>query len=149
MAALDGAVVWSSDQLEFTTAQETIMTSTINPAAFAKRWQELYNDAVDRMVIECYAENCEVTAMGGPTFKGRETLAKVEQAVLQAAPTRWMRVDAVYGERENVVVEATLLESAKGGAWSVPFCAILTIANGQIVRDHTYADWSKWPGLSN
>jgi SnoaL-like domain len=124
------------------------MNTAINPQTFAERWQTLYNNDVASMVSECYAENCEVSAMGAGTFKGRAALAKVEQAVLRAAPTRWLRIDSVCSAQERVVVEATLLETPQGGAWSVPFCAILTIANGLIVSDHTYADWSKWPGLN-
>jgi ketosteroid isomerase-like protein len=123
------------------------MTTSINPVAFAQLWQGLYNHAVERMSEECYAADCEVSAMGAAVFHGREALAKVEQAVLRAAPTRWMRLDAVQGDAQVLVVEATLLESPAGGTWEVPFCAVLTLKNGQIVRDHTYADWSKWPGL--
>ncbi len=123
------------------------MTTQVNPVAFAQLWQGLYNHAVERMSEECYAADCEVSAMGAAVFRGRAALAKVEQAVLRAAPTRWMRLDAVHGDAQVLVVEATLLESPAGGAWAVPFCAVLTLKDGQIVSDHTYADWSKWPGL--
>jgi len=123
------------------------VTDNINARAFAQRWQGLYNTAVDRMAAECYAENCEVCAMGAGTFRGREALAKVEQVVLAAAPTRWMRLDAVQASSNVIVAEATLFETPEGGAWQVPFCAVLTLEDGLIVSDHTYADWSKWPGL--
>jgi len=115
--------------------------------AFVQRWQGLYNYAAERMVTECYAEHCEVSAMGAGTFRGRDALAKVEAAVLRAAPQRFMRLDAVHAAGNVIVAEATLFETADGGAWSVPFVAVLTIEHGLIVQDRTYADWSKWPGL--
>ena len=121
--------------------------TTSDPIAFAQRWQGLYNYAVERMVAECYAEDCEVRAMGAGTFRGRDMLAKVEQAVLRSAPNRWIRLDAVHASGDVVVAEATLFETPQGGGWSVPFCAMLTLRDGLVVSDHTYADWSKWPGL--
>lgn len=123
------------------------MAENVDARAFAERWQGLYNHAVERMAAECYAEHCEVHAMGAGTFRGRDALAKVEQVVIGAAPNRWMRLDAVHASGNVIVVEATLLETPAGGTWEVPFCAVLTLEAGLIVSDHTYADWSKWPGL--
>ena len=47
-----------------------------------------------------------------------------------------------------VVVEAVLVDADKGADWKIPFCAVLTFTDGKIVSDQTYADFSKWPGMS-
>ncbi len=114
---------------------------------FATRWQDFYNHAVERLVNECYATDCAIHAMGAGVFHGRAALLKIERAVLRAAPTRFLKLDTVRGDDTCIIIEATLQETPEVGAWQIPFCAVLTLENGLVVRDHTYADWSKWPGL--
>ena len=46
-----------------------------------------------------------------------------------------------------VVVEAVLVDPDKGSDWKIPFCAVLKTRDGRIVRDDTYGDFSKWPGM--
>src|ERR1700731_3071884 len=48
-----------------------------------KLWAETYNNDVDRMVNECYAENCEVSSMfGGAIIEGRPRFLKLEPRVV-------------------------------------------------------------------
>jgi hypothetical protein len=41
-----------------------------------------------------------------------------------------------------------LLDPDRGDEWRLPFCAVLTWRDGKVVRDNTYADMSRWPGVS-
>ena len=58
-----------------------------------KHWSWTWNNAVDRMVDECYAENCEVVnMMTGYTMHGREELRAIEHAMLQFDGARRMEI---------------------------------------------------------
>ena len=41
----------------------------------------------------------------------------------------------------------TLLDPDQGDDWKLPFCVVLTFNDGLIVRDDTYTDFSRWPGM--
>jgi ketosteroid isomerase-like protein len=113
-----------------------------------KRWAETYNNDVERMVSECYAENCRVqAAFGGDAVEGRARFLELEQQVSKAAPRRKIRLEHTYAVGDVVVVEATLLDPDQGDDWRSPFCAILTFKDGQITADRTYLDHTKWPGF--
>ena len=113
-----------------------------------KRWAETYNHDVDRMVLECYAENCTATSvLGGAKVEGHPRFLKLEQHILKAAPRRWMRLDSTYAAGDVVVVEATLFDPDQGDQWQSPFCAVLRFKEGRIVEDRTYMDESRWPGI--
>ena len=112
-----------------------------------KRWAETYNNDVERMVSECYAENCRVSSIfGGATIEGRSRFQKLEQRVLKAAPRRKIRLKHTHATGDVVVVEATLFDPDQGDEWQSPFCAVLTFKDGKIVEDRTYLDETRWPG---
>ena len=112
------------------------------------RWENLYNEDADRMVLECYAKDCTVSPMGGSPIHGHDHLRKVEEAILKAAPRRLMRAEHRHASGDTVIVEAVLLDPDRGDNWKLPFIAVLTCKGGVIVTDRTYADWSQWPGLA-
>ncbi len=114
--------------------------------ALAQHWAATYNDDVHRMVDECYAADCVVNSPGGSIF-GRDKLRAVEVAILEAAPQRSIRLDSVlFAGDDSVVVEGVVLNGADPKYFS-PFCAILTVKDGKVVRDHTYMETHRWPGL--
>jgi len=115
--------------------------------ALVERWRDYYNDDVARMASECYAPDCTVYPMGIGAIEGRSALDRIEQIVLAKAPRRRMRIERCHAGGNVVCVEATLLDPDQGEDWSLPFVAVLTIHDGLIVTDRTYADWSRWPGL--
>ena len=113
-----------------------------------KLWAETYNNDVDRMVNECYAENCKVSSMfGGAIIEGRPRFLKLEQRVVKVAPRRNIRLERTHAVGNVVVVEATLFDPDQGDEWQSPFCAILTFKDGRIVEDRTYLDDTRWPGF--
>ena len=113
-----------------------------------KLWVETYNNDVDRMVNECYAENCKVSSMfGGATIEGRPRFLKLERRVVNVAPRRNIRIERTHAVGNVVVVEATLFDPDQGDEWLSPFCAILTFEDGRIVEDRTYLDDTRWPGF--
>ncbi|MCC6710056.1 MAG: nuclear transport factor 2 family protein [Gammaproteobacteria bacterium] len=115
--------------------------------ALVERWAQYYNDDATRMVEECYAEDCKVYPMGLGVIEGRKGLQKVEDAVLAKAPQRRLQVLRTHIVGDTACVECELRDAARGAEWSVPFVAVLTIRDGVVVTDRTYADWSRWPGL--
>ena len=115
--------------------------------ALVARWARCYNDDVRRMVEECYAPDCRVHAMGLSVIEGQRGLQKVEDAVLAKAPRRRAEVKTVHVAGTVATVECDLLDPDQGADWRLPFVAILSVRDGRVVSDHTYADWSRWPGL--
>ena len=67
--------------------------------------------------------------------------------MLAKAPQRRLDVVRTHIAGDTACVEAELRDPDRGADWSVPFVALLTIRNGEIITDRTYADWSHWPGL--
>ena len=66
----------------------------------------------------------------------------------KAAPQRRMRVDHMHATDDAVVVEAVVVDPARGTDWELPFCAVLEIRGDKIAVDRTYAEFDKWPGLN-
>ena len=115
--------------------------------ALVERWARFYNDDVTRMVRECYTADCQVHPMGLGLIEGQAQLQKVEDAVLAQAPHRHLDVIRTHIADDTVCVEAELRDPDRGAEWRVPFIAVLTIREGRVAIDRTYADWSRWPGL--
>ena len=115
--------------------------------ALVRKWEETYNTDVERMVYECYAEDCEVSAMDLVTIRGHAKFVPVELQILQAAPRRYMKIVNAHPSGDVVTVQAVLYDPDRGAEWHTSFCAVLTIKNGRIVRDQTYLDRTRWPGL--
>lgn len=116
---------------------------TTGHAALVQRWAETFNTDIEAMVRELYAPE----ALLGGVVMGPEKLLKFERRVLQAAPNRRIRVERTHPSGDVVTVEGTLLDPDQGEDWALPFCAVLTFADGKVVRDDTYADYSRWPGM--
>jgi ketosteroid isomerase-like protein len=113
--------------------------------ALVERWAELFNTDVEALVEELYSPDCLFS--GAPM--GHDKLLKFERRVLAAAPSRAIRLDAVHVATGDVVVaEGALVDPDQGADWNLPFCAVLTVDNGTIISDNTYADYSRWPGMS-
>ena len=123
------------------------MSDTQSKQALIERWAQYYNDDATRMVQECYAEDCRVYPMGLGVIEGRKGLQKVEDAVLAKAPHRRLEVIRSHIAGDTACVECELRDADRGADWSVPFVAVLTIRDGEVITDRTYADWSRWPGL--
>ena len=72
-----------------------------------KHWSWTWNNAVDRMVDECYAQDCEVVnMMTGYTMHGREELRAIEHAMLQFDGTRRMEITNIVASGDVVAVQA-------------------------------------------
>ena len=118
-------------------------TTTTN-LPMIQQWVEAFNHNVESLVHDLYAPD----ALLGGVVMGPEKFLRFERRVLAAAPERAIRVERTHEAGDVVVAEGVLVNPAEGPDWKLPFCAVLTVANGKIVRDDTYADFSKWPGLS-
>jgi len=114
----------------------------------AKRYIELYNNDIERFVPECYTPDCTIYAMGAGVVEGPEQFLLVERAVLDAAPKRYMRLEHMHASGDVVTNEVTLLDPDAGDDWAIPFVAVLTMRDGKIAIDRTYADYTNWPGLA-
>jgi hypothetical protein len=110
--------------------------------ALVERWAELYNTDVERLVHEVYAPEATI---GGQVW-GPERLLKLERRVLAAAPKRRCRVLQAHVAGDVVTVEGEMLDADRAD-WKLPFCAVLTIADGKVVSDNTYAEFSQFPGF--
>jgi hypothetical protein len=101
-----------------------------------KQWEHTWNTKVDRMVDECYAQNCEVVNMlTGYTMHGREELRAIEHAMLAFDGTRRMEITKMVASGDTVAIEA----DAIWGDNRSKACVFLTFDNeGMIVTDHSY-----------
>ena len=111
-----------------------------------QRWHDTYNTDVDKFIVETYAKDADVLFTGASAH-GHAQFMALEKAIKGKAPGRYMRIDQIYfiGD-ERTVVEAVILDTARPEFFS-PWCAILKIKNGKIVRDHTYLEPPRWPGI--
>ena len=100
-------------------------------------WEDTYNNAVDRMVDECYAPDCEVCNMfAGVVYRGRDGLREIEHQIQKAQVDRRLRVLKKFASGDSVAVECEGIF----GASRFTACVILTFnADGQIISDHTYS----------
>ncbi len=112
--------------------------------AVVERWAETFNNDVETMVRELYTPDA---LMGGMVL-GHEKLLRFEHRVLKAAPRRSMRIERTHAVDDVVVVEGVLVDPDQGDDWKLPFCVVLTFSAGKIVRDDTYTDFSRWPGMN-
>lgn len=105
--------------------------------AMVDRWEDTYNNAVDRMVDECYAPNCEVHNMfAGTVYHGRAGLRAIEHEIQKHQVDRRLRVLKKFASGDSVAVECEGIF----GTLTFKACVVLTFdANGQIISDHTYS----------
>lgn len=112
--------------------------------ALVERWADLFNNDVETLARELYAPD----ALVGGMVLGPDKLIRFEQRVLRAAPRRYATIERTHPSGDDViVVEGTLHDPDQGDDWALPFCVVLTIVDGRIVRDDTYTDYSRWPGF--
>lgn len=111
--------------------------------AFVERWKDAFNTDVERLARELYAPEA---VLNGATM-GPGKLLRFERRVLDAAPRRRMEVVAAHPAGDVVTVEGMLLDPDQGDDWKLPFCAVLQLAGGKVVRDSTYTEFSRWPGM--
>lgn len=111
--------------------------------ALVQRWAELFNTDVEALAHELYAPD----ALLAGVVMGHDKLIKFEKRVLAAAPQRAIRIDRTHAVDDVVAVEGVLVDPDQGAEWALPFCAVLTFADGRVARDDTYADYSRWPGM--
>jgi len=112
--------------------------------ALAQQWADAFNNDVEKLVTELYAPEC---VFSGVEF-GHDRMLRFERRVLKVAPNRSMRVENTHAAGDVVTVEAVLLDPDRGADWKLPFCAVLTWRDGKVVSDNTYAELSRWPGMS-
>jgi len=115
--------------------------------ATAERYIDLYNNDIERFVPECHTPDCRVHVMGLSVIEGHAQFLEVERTVLRAAPRRSMRLEHAHVSGDCVALEVTLLNPDAGADWALPFAAVLSMRDGLIATDRSYADWSRWPGL--
>ncbi len=116
--------------------------STINLAA-VRRWEQTFNHDIEAMVREVYAPDAILSGV----VMGPEKLLRFERRVLAAAPKRAMRVERTHAAGDVVTVEGVLVDPDQGEDWNLAFCVVLTFAEGKVVRDDTYTEFSRWPGM--
>jgi ketosteroid isomerase-like protein len=126
--------------------EETMSEEERNLEA-VRRWADLYNEDVARMVEESYADEFEVDVRGQFVMHRRETFQRAEAAVVAAAPRRRARIERMIAAGDTVIVEAVLVDPDRGEDWQSPWCALLRLRDGKIVSDHTYLDAARWPGF--
>jgi len=111
------------------------------------RWSQYYNtkDLV-RFVYECYTRDAAVYAMGAAALLTSEAFLQCEQAIVAAAPNRYLRLDHLRIDGNNVTIENTLLDLDQAD-FALPWAGVFTMRDGKIAVDRTYADWARWPGV--
>jgi hypothetical protein len=113
------------------------------------RWSQYYNtkDLV-RFVYECYTRDAAVYAMGAAELLTSEVFLQAEETVAAAAPNRYLRLDHFRIDGNNVTIENTLLDPDQGD-FALPWTGVFTMSDGKIAVDRTYAEWARWPGVSD
>ena len=87
-----------------------------------KTWAWTWNNAVDRMVDECYAPDCVVVnMMSGVTFRGREALRQIEHS---------MRVISMRRVPSNACMECSIWRSASRPRKVTPDIMFTTTQSG-------------------
>jgi hypothetical protein len=101
-----------------------------------KHWAWTWNNAVDRMVDECYAPDCIVVNMfTGVTLRGREELRAIEHAMQKFDGTRRMEITRMVASGDTVAVQA----DAIWGEVRSKACVFLTFNDeGQVIEDNSY-----------
>lgn len=123
--------------------------STQSNLDIVQQWMTLYNTDVHRMIEESYADTFRVVCPGLLEITDKKNFHEIEQHVLDAAPDRKFRIEDSITTGNKVIVECVLFgtDPHDGHTWHTPWCAILTLDNGQVVEDHSYIDATNWPGV--
>lgn len=102
-----------------------------------KHWEWTYNNAVDRMVDECYAPDCVVVAMHqGMTLNGREELRQLEHTISANNASRRMEITRTVASGDTVAIQVDAVSAERRSK----ACIFLTFnSDGLITLDNTYA----------
>jgi len=101
-----------------------------------RHWQWTWNNAVDRMVDECYAPDCVVVNMfTGHTLNGREELRAIEHAMMAFDATRAMEITNIVATADEAAIQADALWN---GARSKACVFLKFNTDGLIVSDNSY-----------
>ncbi len=103
-----------------------------------KKWEWTWNNAVDRMVDECYAPDCTVVnMMTGYTMRGREEQRAIEHAMMAFDGTRRMEIYRMVASGDQVAGEMyAFWNEVRSRA-----CVFLTFDDeGLIVKDNSYGE---------
>ena len=100
-------------------------------------WAQTYNEDVERMVNEVYAEDCEVQNMStGHVVRGREEFLALEREIEKQSPGRKVIVKRTVAAGNVVALEA---EGQFSGGVTLEGSVFLTFdSEGRIVNDRTY-----------
>ena len=100
-------------------------------------WAQTYNEDVERMVNEVYAEDCEVQNMStGHVVRGREEFLALEREIEKQSPGRKVIVKRTVAAGNVVALEA---EGQFSGGVTLEGSVFLTFdSEGLIVNDRTY-----------
>lgn len=113
--------------------------------AFIKTYFEHFNKHDWKAMSEMYAPSAEFLdpSFGtDPVQQTREETVKKYSEMEMLFPDLHDEVKSIHSSSENTVVvefisSGTAPENLK---FTLPICAVFTIENGQIVKDHTYYD---------
>ena len=83
-------------------------TAPVPPAHAAilqrvRHWEHTYNTDVERLVCDCYAPDAHL-CFNMAEVRGHEQLMRVVKGLLEACPTRRMRVDRVLFSADDIAV---------------------------------------------
>ena len=100
-------------------------------------WEDTYNNAVERMVDECYAPDCDVHNMlAGTVTNGRDALKAIEHQIQEIEPNRKLKVLKKVASGDSVAAECEGIF----GENRFKACVVLTFNDdGLIQSDHTYS----------
>ncbi|SEP38383.1 nuclear transport factor 2 family protein [Amycolatopsis saalfeldensis] len=105
--------------------------------ALVREWERLYNTDRNLLFDTLYAAECRVVYNGVSEFDGREALREYQAQVDEHAPRRKLAVERVHAAGDIVVVETVVRLDPAAAALGA--CVVLTIRDGKIVEDRTYA----------
>jgi hypothetical protein len=126
----------NSENLRTTAVHTPIEEQTL---AVASRYVEFYADT--DAFVQIYTEDCVIN---GGALVGREALHAFEKAYQTTSPNRTMEPKAIHVDGNVAIVEGVILDPDREEGWNVPFSAVLTIRDGLIASDYTYAEFSKF-----
>ena len=61
------------------------------------------------------------------------------------APNRRAIPERIIPKGNLVIVQAAIVNPDMGSNWKTPFCVILTLKDGKIIKDESYLDMTAWP----
>ncbi|NWL10291.1 hypothetical protein DM793_03100 [Paenarthrobacter nitroguajacolicus] len=127
------------------------MTSTAEDMLeVVRKYEDYYNTDMQRCIREVYAADCNVHGVdigGHRHMAGTQQFLDSEARIQQLSPNRTIKVLRTRVAEDIVIVDGVVTSDDRPG-WSLPYRSLLTIKDGQIVEDWTFADYKAgWPEL--